>query len=565
MNMSTALIECVPNFSEGSNPAILQSIARAIEQVPGVHLLDMDPGKSTNRTVFTFVGAPEVVIEAAFRAIKTASECIDMRTHTGEHPRMGATDVCPLIPISGISMEETAAWAHRLGKRVGAELEIPIYMYEAAATSSQRKNLADIRSGEYEGLAAKLQDPVWKPDYGPARFHAQAGATVIGARDFLIAYNANLNTTSERRANAVAFDVREQGRIIREGDPIAGKPKLDAGGEPLRTPGMCPGVKGIGWFIEEYGYAQVSMNITDIHKTPLHMAWEACCQSAEKRGMRVTGSEIVGLVPLKVMTDAGRYFLKKQQRTLGVSEAELIRIAIQTMHLNESTPFDPQKKIIEYRMKDIRKGDLADMTLRKFLSETASEKPAPGGGSISAAVGAFGAALGVMVANLSSHKRGWDDRWEYFSNYAETGYQIQEELTLLINEDTQAFVRLMEAFKLPKESDADKKVRSETIQQATMNAVEVPLRTMRACMKSWPLIETMIKEGNPNSVTDAGVGALCLMTAIRGASFNVRVNLAGIKDEAWKAAIIQEVNEILSAGGEIEKRCLQQMNLVLNG
>ncbi|MBL7827090.1 MAG: glutamate formimidoyltransferase [Saprospiraceae bacterium] len=540
------LIECVPNFSEGRDANTIKQITDAVEAVEGVKLLDVDPGKATNRTVVTFVGEPEKVVEAAFQAIKKACEVIDMRTHTGEHPRMGATDVCPLIPISGISMEETAEWARRLGERVGRELNLPIYLYESAASTPERKNLADIRAGEYEGLPEKLANPIWKPDFGPAAFNPKSGATVVGARDFLIAYNINLNTTSVRRANSVAFDVREKGRVIN--DPKTGKPALDESGEPLRQPGWLKGVKAIGWFIEEYGIAQVSMNITDIREVPLHEAFEACHKSADSRGMRVTGSELVGLVPLRVMLDAGKYFLKKQQRSVGVSESELIKIAVKSMGLDELTPFDPQQKIIEYNLEKSNNNvskQLIAKDLRAFAEEAASESPAPGGGSVSAYVGTLGVSLATMVANLSSHKRGWDERWEHFSNAAEKGQQLKDALLRSVDEDTDAFNLIMAAFGMPNTTPEEKSARKAAIQSATKTAIEVPLKVMRLALESMPLIRDMVVEGNPNSVTDAGVGALCARTAAYGAYLNVKVNVSGLTDKTFAEQAVKESEEIL--------------------
>jgi glutamate formiminotransferase/formiminotetrahydrofolate cyclodeaminase len=548
------LIECVPNFSEGRDPAILKQITDTIEAVEGVTLLDVDPGKATNRTVVTFVGEPAAVVEAAFQAIKKACEVIDMSKHTGEHPRMGATDVCPLIPIAHISMEETAEWARRLGERVGNELDLPVYLYEAAASRPERQNLAVIRSGEYEGLPEKLAQSDWKPDFGPARFNAKSGATVIGARDFLIAYNVNLNTTSVRRANSVAFDVREKGRVLN--DPATGKPMKDAAGEPLREPGMLQGVKAIGWYIDEYGIAQISMNITDIGATPLHRAFEACCASADKRGMRVTGSELVGLVPLKVMLEAGKYFLKKQQRSVGVSDAELIKIAVKSMGLDELAPFDPQQKIIEY---NLEKGNasaqkaLINKNLRAFADETASESPAPGGGSVSAYVGALGVSLATMVANLSSHKRGWDSRWEEFSAAAERGQFLKDALLHSVDEDTDAFNEIMTAFGFPNTTPEEKSARKAAIQAATKKAIEVPLKVMRLSLDSMPLIRQMVETGNPNSVTDAGVGALCARAAVYGAFLNVKVNASGLDDKAYAGQVVAEAGKMAEQADAEEK------------
>ncbi|MBK8554550.1 MAG: glutamate formimidoyltransferase [Lewinellaceae bacterium] len=552
------LIECVPNFSEGRNPDVIQQITDAIESVEGVKLLDADPGKATNRTVVTMVGEPELVVEAAFRAIQKAAELIDMSKHSGEHPRMGATDVCPLIPVANISMEETVEWAKKLAERVGSELAIPVYLYEAAASRPDRKNLASVRAGEYEALPEKLRDPVWAPDFGPASFNARSGATVIGARDFLIAYNVNLNTTSVRRANSVAFDVREKGRVLREDDPITGKIVTDKNGEPVRIPGMLKGVKAIGWYIEEYGIAQISMNITDITATPLYEAFEACAKSAHNRGMRVTGSELVGLVPLKVILDAGRYFLHKQQRSAGVSESELIKIAVKSMGLDELSPFDPQKKIIEYNLEHTAGATqkLVQKDLVAFADETASESPAPGGGSISAYVGALGAALATMVANLSAHKRGWDEQWESFSQEAEKGQEIKDALLRAVDDDTAAFNAIMTAFGLPKDTDAEKTARKAAIQAATLEAMDVPLRVMRLASKAFPLIREMVLTGNPNSVTDAAVGALCVRTAILGAGLNIRVNATGLADKALAAQYVAEANKLAEEAEASEKEIL---------
>ncbi len=547
------LIECVPNFSEGRDPAVIRQITDVIESVEGVKLLDVDPGKATNRTVVTFVGAPEAVVEAAFLAIKKAGEVIDMRQHTGEHPRMGATDVCPLIPIANISMEETAEWARRLGERVGRELDLPIFLYEAAATRPERRNLATIRAGEYEGLAEKLSNSDWQPDFGPARFDVQRGATVIGARDFLIAYNVNLNTTSVRRANAVAFDIREAGRVLN--DPKTGKPLKDEQGEPLRQSGLLKGVKAIGWYIEEYGVAQISMNITDTRSTSLHQAFEACCDSAQQRGMRVTGSELVGLVPLAVMLEAGKYFLRKQQRSVGVSEAEIIKIAVKSMGLDELAPFDPQRKIIEYNLKagdTTQQKQLIRKDLQAFADETASESPAPGGGSISAYVGALGVSLATMVANLSSHKRGWDDRWEEFSNTAEQGQRLKDLLLHAVDEDTNAFNAIMAAFGLPNTSLEEKTARKAAVQAATRQAIEVPYQVMQWSLESFFIIRQMAEQGNPNSVTDAGVGALCARAAVHGALLNVKINASGLDDKEYAQSVIAEGNEMAAEADRLE-------------
>ncbi|MDX2278788.1 MAG: glutamate formimidoyltransferase [Saprospiraceae bacterium] len=555
------LIECVPNFSEGRDMAVIKQITDQIESVEGVKLLDVDPGMATNRTVVTFVGEPGPVIEAAFLAIRKAAELIDMSKHTGEHPRMGATDVCPLIPIANISMKETAAWARKLGERVGSALEIPVYLYESAASSPERQNLADIRAGEYEGLPEKLANPTWKPDFGPAKFNAKSGATVIGARDFLIAYNVNLNTTSTRRANAVAFDIREKGRVLN--DPATGKPMKDAQGEPVREPGLLKGVKAIGWFIEEYGIAQISMNITNIQQTALHQAFEACLQSADRRGMRVTGSELVGLVPLKVILDAGRYFLLKQQRSAGVSEAELIKIAVKSMGLDELAPFDPQRKIIEYNLEAGNPNQaklLVKQNLIEFANETASESPAPGGGSISAYVGALGISLATMVANLSSHKRGWDEKWESFSIVAEKGQYLKDALLRMVDEDTNAFNAIMNAFGLPKNTPEEKAARSEAIQAATKGAIEVPLKVMQLAFDSFDLIYQMVESGNPNSVTDAGVGALCARAAVNGAYLNVKINAIGLQDKVYAQEAIEKAEKMTLASNQLEQQILKMVH-----
>ena len=531
--MNEALIECVPNFSEGRDPAKIREITDQIESVEGVRLLDVDPGKATNRTVVTFVGNPEAVIEAAFRAIKKAGEVIDMRHHTGEHPRMGATDVCPLIPVSGISMEETAAYAKKLGERVGNELGIPVYLYEHAQSNPARKNLSVIRGGEYEGFFKKIKQPEWKPDFGPDEFPASTGATVIGAREFLVAYNVNLNTTSVRRANAVAFDIREAGRKVK-----------DENGNEVVKPGKLKAVKAIGWFIEEYGIAQVSINLTNISITPVHMAFDECVKSADSRGLRVTGSELVGLIPLQALLDAGKYFLNKQKRSVGVSEEELIRLAVKSLGLDELSPFDPNKKIIEYLLRDEKQNKLVKMNLREFANETASESPAPGGGSISAYLGSLGVSLATMVANLSSHKKGWDERWEEFSKWAETGQQLKDALLKMVDEDTHAFNRIMASFSLPKGSDEEKKRRTDAIQSATKNAIEVPLKVMQLSCDSFDIIEAMAKNGNPNSVSDAGVGALCARSAVIGAFLNVKINAGGLKDEAARNNYLKSAEEL---------------------
>lgn len=550
------IIECVPNFSEGRDMNIIHQITAQIEAVEGVKLLDIDPGKATNRTVVTFVGAPEDVVEAAFQAIKKAAELIDMRNHTGEHPRMGATDVCPFIPVSGVTMEEAVEYSRQLGKRVGDELGIPVFLYEYSATKPENKNLSTIRAGEYEGMEAKLATPDFTPDFGAKKLNPTAGVTAIGARDFLVAYNVNLNTTSVRRANSVAFDVREQGRIVREGDPVTGKVVTDANGEPLRQEGACKAVKAIGWFIEEYGVAQVSMNLTNINITPLHVAFEECCKSATARGMRVTGSEIVGLMPLNVLLDAGRYFLEKQERSVGVSEAELIKIAVKSLGLDELSPFDPNKKIIEYQLRNAQASRLVSMTLAGFADETASESPAPGGGSVAAYVGALGVSLGTMVANLSSHKRGWDDRWQEFSAWAAKGQALKDKLIRLVDEDTHAFNLVMNAFGLPKGSDDEKQKRTAAIQAATRYAVEVPLQTLQTAVEGFDLVEAMAKTGNPNSITDAGVGAMCARTAAYGAYLNVKINLSSLHDKVFAADVANQAETLLQTAFEREKQIL---------
>jgi glutamate formiminotransferase / formiminotetrahydrofolate cyclodeaminase len=535
------LIECVPNFSEGIDIKIVNEITDAIAAVPGVRLLDVDPGKATNRTVVTFVGDVEAVVAGAFAGFVAAAKLIDMRHHKGEHPRMGAVDVCPFIPVSNATMQDCIDCAHVLAKKVGEELSIPCFLYEAAAQKDERKNLAVVRAGEYEGWADKIKDPAWQPDYGPAVFNAQSGCSVIGARDFLVAYNVNLNTTSTRRANSVAFDLRENGRVVE----IEGKKVLDEHGEPKRTPGLLKSVKAIGWFIQEYGIAQISMNLTNIYDTPLHIAFDKACERAAARGMRVTGSELVGLVPLQCMLDAGAYFLQKQGRSSGVGDGELVRIAIKSMGLDELGKFDPQKKIIEYVIADAGHTPLIKMGLHAFATETASESPAPGGGSISAYVGALGVALGTMVANLSSHKKGWDHRVEEFGAWAHEGQQIMKVLLALVDEDTAAFNGIMAAFSLPKNSDDEKQARTTAIQLATSYATEVPLRTMRHASAAFRVVKAMAEHGNPNSVSDAGVGALCLRTAIYGAYLNVKINAGGLKDKAAAEKFNLEAQDIL--------------------
>ena len=539
------LIECVPNFSEGRDQNVIRQITDAIESVDGVSLLDVDPGASTNRTVVTFVGSPDAAVEAAFRAIKKASELIDMRKHKGAHPRMGATDVCPFIPVSNVSWDEVIACANRLGQRVGDELKIPIYLYEKAAKNQSRSNLSVIRGGEYEGFFEKIRQPEWKPDFGPEIFSEKSGATVIGVRDFLVAYNVNLNTKSVRRANSVAFDVREQGRVKTEDGTPSGKPVLDANREPIRIPGMLKHVKAIGWFVKEYGIAQVSMNLTDIEETPLHAAFDACCESAARRGLRVTGSEIVGMVPKKSLVDAGRYFLRKQKWSEGVSDEELIDIAIRSMCLSELKPFDPKGKVIEFKIESAEpKRSLAKMNLREFCNETLSDSPAPGGGSVAALMGALGASLGGMVANLSAGKRGWDDKLEYFSNWAVTAQQLKDELLALVDEDTAAFTEVMDAFALPKESAEEKAARAAAIAKATKYAAEVPLKVMETASKSYELLAEMAERGNPASVSDIGVGALATRACIEGAALNVKINLAQLKDEKFKTASLKRIEQI---------------------
>ncbi|MDB5025659.1 MAG: ftcD [Mucilaginibacter sp.] len=543
------LIECVPNFSEGRDLNIIRQITDQLESAGGVRLLNVDAGKATNRTVVTFVGPPGAVIEAAFLAIKKAGELIDMSKHTGAHPRMGATDVCPLIPISNISMEETAEYAKQLAKRVGQELNIPAYLYQYAQSDEKRNNLSVIRAGEYEGFFKKIKLPEWRPDFGPAEFDARRGATVIGARDFLIAYNVNLNTTSTRRANSVAFDVREAGRVMRQGDPITGKIITDKSGKPVSVPGSLKAVKAIGWYIEEYGIAQISMNLTNIEVTPVHKAFDEVCIKAAERGLRVTGSELVGLIPLKSMLDAGKYFLAKQQRSTGVSEKELIRMAIKSMGLDELSPFDPQERIIEYLLKDKADSKLVHMSLTDFADETASESPAPGGGSISAYVGALGASLATMVANLSSHKKGWDSRWKEFSGWAERGQHFKKELVRLVDLDTAAFNKIMTSYHLPKSTDEEKAARNQAIQDATKSAIEIPFAVMKAAYQSMEVIKAMAETGNPNSVTDAGVAALCARAAVLGAFMNVKINASGCRDTAY-------TSEILNEGSALERMAI---------
>lgn len=554
------LIECVPNFSEGRDMSIIKQITDVIESVDGVRLIDVDPGKATNRTVVTIVGTPDEVCEAAFLAAKKASEIIDMSKHSGAHPRFGATDVCPLVPVSNITMEEVVVYAHKLAKRIGEELQIPVYCYEYAASEEKRRNLANCRSGEYEGLPKKLQDPAWKPDFGPAKFNPRTGAIAVGARNFLIAYNINLNTTSTRRANAVAFDIREKGRPVRVGNQVTGKIALDENGNEKWIPGSLNACKAIGWFIEEYGIAQVSINLTDITVTPMHIAFEESSKKAMERGLRVTGSELVGVVPLSAMLDAGKYFLEKQQRSTGISEREIIKIAIKSMGLDELSPFDPEKKIIEYILRDNSKKRLIDLSIEAFACETASESPAPGGGSISAAMGAFGAALGTMVANLSAHKPGWDDRWKEFSGWADKGKSYMDQLIKLVDEDTNAFNRIMDAFGLPKGSDEEKAARKKAIQDATLYAIEVPYKVMQLCYGSMEVMKAMVEIGNPNSVTDAGVGALAARSGVLGAFMNVRINASGLDDKSKVEEFLKGGEIIVSKTAELEKEIMAMVD-----
>ncbi len=559
------LIECVPNFSEGNDLNIIKQITNEVESVEGVKLLNVDPGKATNRTVVTFVGEPDAVVEAAFRAIKKAGELIDMSKHKGEHPRMGATDVCPFIPIANISMEETASYAQKLARLVGEQLHIPAYLYEAAQKDKTRSNLSVIRAGEYEGFFKKIKQPEWKPDFGPQEFDAKRGATVIGARDFLVAYNVNLNTTSTRRANSIAFDVREAGRVLREGNPITGKVVTDKDGNPVSKPGSLKAVKAIGWYIEEYGVAQISMNLTNISITPVHIAFDEVCKKATERGIRVTGSELVGLIPLKAMLDAGKYFLKKQNRSTGVSEKELIKIAVKSMGLDELAPFNPEERIIEYQLKNAADSKLVSMSLSAFADETASESPAPGGGSISAYVGSLGISLATMVANLSSHKKGWDERWEEFSDWAEKGEQMKNELIRLVDQDTFAFNQIMNAFGLPKGTDEEKQIRTQAIQDATKFAIEVPFKVMQISYDSMQVIKAMAEIGNPNSVSDAGVGALCARSAVMGAFMNVRINASGYNDKSYVQDIIAKGNDIEQKTIALETEILKVVNAKING
>ena len=553
---------CVPNFSEGRNKEVIRQIAEVIEKSEGVKLLDVDPGEATNRTVVTFVGEPEAVVETALAAVRRASELIDMRQHKGAHPRMGACDVLPLIPVSGVTLDECAAMARKLAERIADELSIPTYCYEAAAFTPERRNLAVCRAGEYEALPEKLAAEDKAPDFGARPYDegvARTGATAVGARDFLVAVNYNLNTTSTRRANAIAFDVREKGRPVREGNPITGKIVKDADGNPVMKPGTLKCCKAIGWFIEEYGIAQVSMNMTDLSVTPLHAAFEEVCRAAEARGVRVTGTEIVGLIPKRALVEAGRYFLHKQNRSTGLSEREIIRIAIETMGLSTLKEFKPEEKIVEYILEaeqSAGKRRLVDMTCEGFAEETASESPAPGGGSISAYMGALGAALGTMVANLSSHKAGWDERWEFFSDWADKGHALMSELLHLVDEDTEAFNRIMAVFAMPKSTDEEKAARSAALQEATLYATEVPLRTMETSFKAFDIVRAMAEEGNPNSVSDAGVGALAIRSAVMGACLNVKINAAGLKDRQKAEALIARAEQIVAQAQKAEAEIL---------
>lgn len=558
--MKQQIIECVPNISEGKDLKKINTIANVVTEVEGIKLLDIDPGKATNRTVITFVGAPSQVIEAAFRLIKKASELIDMSKQTGEHPRFGATDVCPLIPIANISMKETANYAHMLGKRVGEELGISGYYYENAATKEDRKNLATVRSGEYEGLEKKLSDKNWKPDFGPTSFTTKtknSGVIAISARDFLVAYNINLNSTSTRRANAIAFDIREAGRVKREGNPITGKKILDTNGDPVRIPGKLKAVKGIGWYIEEYGIAQISYNLTNISITSMHEAFDETLKAADKRGIRVTGSELVGLVPLQAMLDAADYFLKKQKRSLGISETDKIKIAIKSLGLDDLKPFHPEERIIEYVMSANQPKKLIDYTVKGLADETASESMAPGGGSISAYIGALGVSLGTMVANLSAHKPGWDEKWEFYSKWAEKGQRYKKELLFLVDEDTNAFNKIIDGFRMPKSTPEEVKTRQEAIENATKYATEIPFKVMETAYNSMEVMMSMAKEGIQNSLSDTGVGALCARTAVIGAYFNVRINAKDIKDRSFAKEILFKAKGIYDQTNKLEKEMIE--------
>ncbi len=553
--MSKQLIECVPNISEGRDAKKIKEITDVVKTVPGVKLLDIDPGSTTNRTVITFVGEPEPVIEAAFRLVKKAAQLLDMNGHKGEHPRMGATDVCPLVPVANISLEEIIPFAHRLGKRIGEELGIPGYFYEEAATSEARSNLAYCRKGEYEGLS-KLSESEWKPDFGPAEFNELArktGATAVGVRDFLVAYNVNLNTTSTRRANAIAFDIREAGRIKREGGLPGGAVLKDENGEPLRQPGTLKSVKGIGWYIEEYGVSQLSLNLTNINICSVHRAFDEATEKAAARGIRVTGSEIVGLIPKKVLIDAAHHYLNRQHRSHGISEEEKIKIAVKSMGLDDLNPFNAKEKVIEYMIdNESNEKPLVGMTLNQFANETASESPAPGGGSISAYVGALGVSLGTMVANLSAHKRGWDHKWEDFSFWAVKGMELKEELMDLVDEDTNAFNKIMDAFGLPKGTEDEKLARKTAIQSATKYAIEIPFKVAQLCLKSMEVMDAMSQFGNPNSITDAGVGAMCARTGVLGAIMNVKINAAELDDKVYAEKVLSDCREMEERAEELE-------------
>lgn len=553
------LIECVPNISEGRDMNIINQVTAEIEKVEGVKLLDVDPGATTNRTVITFVGEPDPVCEAAFRVEKKASELIDMRFHHGAHPRFGATDVCPLVPVANITMDEVVEYAHKLGKRIGEELNIPVFCYESAAMEPKRRNLASCRQGEYEGLSERIITPEWKPDFGPNQYTdhvAHTGATAVGARDFLVAINYNLNTTSTRRANAIAFDVREKGRPQREGGKVTGKPMKDANGKTIMIPGTLKGTKAIGWYIEDYGIAQVSMNITSINVAPVHKCFDEVCAKAAARGVRVTGCEIVGLIPKKVLIDAGTYYLKKQQRSLGVSEEEIMKIAIKSMGLDDLKPFNPREKVIEFLIEDGSKKKLVDLTCTGFAEETASESPAPGGGSVSAYLGVLGASLATMVANLTAQKAAYDEQWETYSDWAVKGQEIKNELLSLVDEDTNAFNKIMNAFGLPKKTDEEKAARSQAIQEATKYATEVPFRTMNKAFEAFEVIRAMVEIGNPASVTDGGVGALCARSAVMGAHLNVKINASSLKDEAFK-------HDILAKAADIEAKALKEETAII--
>ena len=569
MNDMKRIIECVPNFSEGRDMSVIKQITDEVESVDGVRLLDVDPGEATNRTVVTFVGEPEAVVEAAFRSVKKAGEVIDMRQHHGAHPRMGATDVLPLIPVAGVTLEECAQMARELAKRIADELQIPCYCYEAAAFTEERRNLAVCREGEYEALAEKLSTPGKQPDFGarPLDEHvARTGCIAVGARDFLIAVNFNLNTTSTRRANAIAFDVREKGRPVREGDPITGKPKKDADGNTIMQPGTLKSTKAIGWFIDEYKIAQGSMNITNINVTPLHVAFDEVCRCAQNRGIRVTGTEIVGLIPKRVLIEAGRYFLEKQNRSTGIPEQDIILIAVKSLGLEDLRPFNPREKVIEYLLEDAEKKPLlADLSVRDFAQETSRESPAPGGGTIAAYMGALGAALGTMVANLSSHKAGWDSRCPEFSAWADKGQSLIGELLHLVDEDTEAFNRIMAAFGMPKKTEEDKAARSKAIQDATLYAAQVPLRTMKASFAAFEICRAMAETGNPNSVSDAGVGALAARAAVLGAGLNVKINAASLKDRATSDALVAEAEHLMAKADEEETSILKIVGNVING